>query len=66
MRNGQRACTSPTLKELRARFAREFARLPDQHKALRSPKPYQVTTSSELESLQLRVTQQVMEKELGE
>ena len=39
MRGGERTGPTPTLAELRERFAVNFARLPERHKALRSPEP---------------------------
>ena len=59
LRHGQRSAPSPTLADLRAHFASEFERLPDQHKALRSPPAYQVKVSADLERLQQRLTQEI-------
>ncbi len=66
MRDGKRLTPAPALKVLRERFAREFARLPDRHKRLQAPASYQVAHTPALDALQHRVTQQVMNKELGE
>ena len=52
MEGGRRLGPSAPLEELRERFARGFRRLPQRYKALKSPAPYPVTTSSELASLQ--------------
>ncbi len=60
MRGGKRTSPSPTLKQLRERFAREFARLPERHKALRSPEHYEVSVSAELEALRERVVERIM------
>ncbi len=62
MRGGKRTAPSPTLKELRERFAREFARLPDRHKALRSPEPYNVSVSQDLEKLRSEVVKSIRAK----
>ena len=54
MRRGERlpSARSPAdLADLRRRCARELARLPDQHKRLRSPEPYPVRVTPELEAL---------------
>jgi nicotinate phosphoribosyltransferase len=42
IRDGKRITPSPTVTELRDRFTRTFARLPDPLKALRSPAAYSV------------------------
>jgi nicotinate phosphoribosyltransferase len=66
MRDGKRLDKHPTLLGLRESFAQEFARLPASHKALRDPAQYRVETSPALERLRQEVTQQVVQKELGE
>ncbi len=66
MRGGKRLEPPPSLQSLRQRFAEEFARLPERHKRLRAPAPYEIGISAELQALQARVTQQVRQKELGE
>ncbi|MEX2598628.1 MAG: nicotinate phosphoribosyltransferase [Dehalococcoidia bacterium] len=68
MRAGERTAPSPSpsLAELRERFAQEIERLPEQHRRLRAPDPYGVAQTPELEAVQRRVTQMVTEKELGE
>ena len=65
MRKGERCVSPPSLMELRERFRGEFACLPEEHKALRSPSRYEVTTSGELESLTSRVTQKSKARESG-
>ena len=56
----------PPLEELRERFAREFARLPEAHKAMRSPAAYEVRYSQGLTDLQVTVEAQVRKRELGQ
>ena len=53
-------------RRLEALHERMHARLPDAHKALRSPEHYTVEHSSALDDLQRRVTQSVAQHELGE
>ena len=65
MRDGKRTSSLPSLQELRERFRVQFSRLPQEHKALRAPVHYQVTTSEDLEELRSRISRQVMERELG-
>ena len=65
MRDGRPVARLPDLKELRERFKREFARLPDEHKAIRSPRPYQVDISEGLKRLRSQVTLEVRRHELG-
>jgi nicotinate phosphoribosyltransferase len=64
LRDGKRLGPAPTLEELRSRFRREFACLPERHKALRSPALYEVRTSPALEELQQRVVHETTEREL--
>jgi nicotinate phosphoribosyltransferase len=64
MREGKRLRPDPTLAELRQRFQREFARLPEWCKALRSPEPYEVEISRELQELQRRVAARTKQREL--
>jgi nicotinate phosphoribosyltransferase len=64
MRDGKRLQPSPALEELRQRFRREFACLPERHKALKSPDPYEVAISQELQKLQRRV-EEVKRRELS-
>jgi nicotinate phosphoribosyltransferase len=65
MRDGKRLWPSLALEELRQRFRREFACLPERHKALKSPEPYEVVISEELQSLQRRVIEEVKRRELS-
>ncbi len=60
MRNGQRTGSAPALLELRRRFAANFARLPERHKALRSPEVYPVDHTWALEETQWRATQSTL------
>ena len=66
MRSGKRIGAPPSLESLRERFAAEFACLPERHKALRAPEHYAVEHSPALAELRARVTQRIVEKELGE
>jgi nicotinate phosphoribosyltransferase len=66
MRRGRRVGADPTLNALREEFAGDFARFPDQHKAIVSPTQYPVAISPALERLHQQVVQHVIEKELGE
>jgi nicotinate phosphoribosyltransferase len=66
MRGGRLMNQLPPLEELRERFAREFAHLPEAHKALRSPATYEVRYSQGLTDLQATVEAQVRERELGQ
>ena len=65
MRDGRRVAPLPALEELRERFRGEFARLPDKHRALRSPARYEVVISKELQRLQSKVGLEAMERERG-
>lgn len=64
MRNGKRLRPDPPLEELRSRFQREFACLPQRHKALRAPEFYEVQFSAKLEQLQERVIRETQKREL--
>ena len=66
MRDGKRLAPLPTLEELRRRFPEEFARVPEQQAALRSPTPYRVNISPNLEQLQQRLTREVKERMLAD
>jgi nicotinate phosphoribosyltransferase len=66
MRNGQRLTPPPSLGELRENFRIGFAKLPDRHKALRSPSTYPVEISAQLASLSAETTRGVRVRELGE
>jgi nicotinate phosphoribosyltransferase len=65
MEGGKRVMPDPTLEELRNRFRREFACLPQRHKALRSPEGYDVRISKELEQLRQRVVRETTARELS-
>ena len=65
VRDGKRVGASPTLAELRQRFAESFARLPEPLKALRSPASYEVGISSTQRELQRQVRDEVVARELG-
>ena len=65
MASGKRLGQPPTLEQLRERFAREFACLPDRHKALRSPAMYPVNASEKLRKLQQTISKEVRDRELG-
>ncbi|MEE9285612.1 MAG: nicotinate phosphoribosyltransferase [Dehalococcoidia bacterium] len=59
MEGGRRLTPDPALSELRARFDREFAALPQRHKALAAPALYEVATSAELQRLQRSLAQRL-------
>ncbi len=63
MRGGQRIGPTPTLPELRERFAANFARLPDRYKTLRSPDLYPVHHTWALEETQWRATQNTLARQ---
>ena len=65
MEEGRRVTPDPSLEDLRRRFRREFACLPQQHKALRSPELYDVRISKELELLRQRVLRETTAREVG-
>ena len=65
MSSGKRLDQPISLEQLRGRFAQEFGRLPDQHKALRSPVMYTVTTSEKLERLRQAVSDEARERQAG-
>ena len=65
MKEGRRVAPDPTLEELRKRFRREFACLPQRHKALRSPEVYDVRIGKELEQLRQRIVRETTARELG-
>ena len=52
MRDGKRTAPAPSLDELRGRFTKAFAALPEGHKALISPDAYDVSVSEALLRLQ--------------
>ena len=55
MRDGKRLAPYPSLEPLRKRFAEQFARLPEGHKALKFPAAYAVSTSDTLTELTRKV-----------
>jgi hypothetical protein len=65
MAGGRRVTTDPTLEELRKRFSREFACLPQRHKVLRSPEVYDVWISKELKELRQRVVRETTAREIS-
>jgi nicotinate phosphoribosyltransferase len=66
MAGGKRRGERETLQQMRQRFADEFSRLPERHKSLRSPPPYDVATSEGLQKLQQVVSREVRERGQGE
>jgi len=64
MRDGRRVQPDPSLGASRQRFREGFARLPDRHKAFRSPEPYDVEISSALRDLQRRVSDETRAREV--
>jgi nicotinate phosphoribosyltransferase len=64
LRGGKRLRADPSLEELRERFQREFACLPERHKVLRSPETYDVQLSRELADLQQKVVEETKKREL--
>lgn len=64
MRNGKRLLPQTSLDDLQQRFLAEFSSLPDQHKALRSPQPYDVRISSRLQEFRDQVVQETKKREL--
>jgi hypothetical protein len=65
MEGMKRVTPDPTLEEFRKRFRREFACLPERHKALRSPEVYDVRISKELEQLRERVVRETTAREIS-
>ncbi len=59
MANGRAVGPKPSLDEIRGRFTHEFAQLGDQHKALQSPMPYNVSFSPALLALCSKVEQEI-------
>jgi nicotinate phosphoribosyltransferase len=62
MRVGKPAASPPTLGGLHEHFKKEFACLPDEHKALRKPKAYEVIISESLLRLQSQVVERIRER----
>jgi nicotinate phosphoribosyltransferase len=65
MEAGKRVTADPILDELRQLFRREFACLPERHKALRSPEVYDVRFSKELEQLRQKVVRETTAREIS-
>jgi hypothetical protein len=65
MQGGKRLRPDLTLEELRHRFRSQFPYLPEQYKALRAPKAYEVRISNELEQLRCKVVRETTEREIG-
>jgi nicotinate phosphoribosyltransferase len=65
MARGKRLQPAEPLATARERFRREFAALPDGHKALRSPARYEVRVSSRLEALTRHVVEETKRREVG-
>ena len=59
MGNGQVLGPQPSLDEIRGRFTHEFAHLREEHKALQSPVPYNVSFSPALQALCSAVEQEI-------
>ena len=66
MQNGKRLKEPELLETVRKRFQEQFADLDDRYKAIREPDSYPVHLSSDLETMQTQVVQEVKIKELGE
>ena len=64
MAAGKRTARPPTLQQLREAFAAEFGRLPEAHKAIRSPAMYEVTPSEALESLTRAVSEETRQRHM--
>ena len=62
MQGGRRTTSTPSLGELRRWFGIEFARLPAELKALRSPPRYETSTSHELERLRSEVESRILKR----
>ncbi len=62
MRDGKRLHGTPSLTELRRRFAAEIAQLPDAHRRIRSPEDYPVRISAMLQSRQERAKQDILRR----
>ncbi len=65
MTDGRRRAPAPPLEQLRERFRREFALLPERHKLLRSPEIYPVQVSDALERLRQTVVRETTARELS-
>ena len=62
MQNGRVQGTAPSLKEIRTRFADDFARLPPNVKAIHAPAHYPVELSPRLQALREKVTRTLQDK----
>ena len=65
MKSGTRIGSPPTVHELRERFKWEFESLPYRPKRLTSPRPYEVTTSKELDTLTRSVARKAKQRAAG-
>ena len=65
MQNGRRLHPPEPLALIQQRFCREFAQLDDSVKAIHNPGDYPVLLGEALRELQMEVTRQTMQKELG-
>ena len=63
MLDGRPLAPPLSLRHLRKRFAEYFERLPDEHKALRSPAAYDVGVSDALEELRRRLTHEATRRQ---
>lgn len=65
--NGERKARDedPSLEDLRHRFRKDFACLPQRHRSLRSPELYDVRISENLEQLRQQVVRQTKKREIG-
>jgi nicotinate phosphoribosyltransferase len=63
MAGGERLGPPEPLAAAREQFRREFAALPERHKALRSPERYEVRVSEHLEELTRRVVEETKRRE---
>lgn len=59
MEHGKRTAPLPKLEGSRAEFALNYARLPDAHKAIRSPEQYSVVVSDRLQDTQKRLIERI-------
>lgn len=66
MRGGQITKPLPSLKACREHFLSQFARLPEEYKALKDPPRYPVDLSQGLKQEQIEVEEEIYQRELGE
>ena len=64
MADGMRRGRPPALPHLRETFAAEFGRLPETHKAIRSPAAYEVTRSEALERLTRDISEETRQRHM--